>query len=251
MAVTNTTPKPTPQLSKSQPGVDGFKLKSSIKGKMEDIVSALRTVSFLEVGAEREAVNAAYIESRDINKMPYLFSILKIKDDELELVYTIPSEISPKKRRLDMIRYLLNVLSLIEPYYKVETTSIYQLIENAVKEISEIVSLDYSKLYTSYDTLKKELDDAKRKISRLSEENQSLTNRNFELKNKSDEMMLRLKDLESYSDDVLKAKIAEWIVEHNGEINIYEFSKIFKVQETRVEQMLNNLMNEGYIEATA
>lgn len=251
MAVTNPASKPTPQLNKSSPGVDGFKLKASLKGKMEDISSALRTVSFLEVGAERDAVNAAYIESRDINKMPYLFSILKIKNDELEIVYTIPSEISPKKRRLDMIRYLLNILSLIEPYYKVETTSIYQLIENAVKEISEIVSLDYSKLYTSYDTLKKELDDTKRKLGRFTQENQSLTNRNFELKNKNDEVMLRLKDLETYSDDILKAKIAEWIVEHNGEINIYEFSKVFKVQETRIEQMLNVLMNEGYIESTA
>src|SRR3990167_5193063 len=102
----------------SQPSVDGFKIKGTLRGTIQDVASLLRTVSFLEVAPEKDAVNAVYVESRDINKAPYLFSILRIKEDEIELIYSVPPEIAPKKRRLDMIRYLLNILSLVENYYK-------------------------------------------------------------------------------------------------------------------------------------
>ena len=36
--------------------------------------------------------------------------------------------------------------------------------------------------------------------------------------------------------------------EHNGAINIPEFSKVYKVAESRVEEMLNRLVSEGYLE---
>ncbi len=235
----------------SQPSVDGFKIKGTLRGTIQDVASLLRTVSFLEVAPEKDAVNAVYVESRDINKAPYLFSILRIKEDELELIYSVPPEIAPKKRRLDMIRYLLNILSLVENYYKVDNKAIYPLIENAVKEITEAVTLEYSKLYTTYDTLKKEVEDLRRKLARISDENQALSTKNFELKGRNDEIAQKLGDLESYSDEVLKAKLQEWIAEHNGEINLAEFSKVFKVDESRVEQVLNRLISEGYIEATA
>lgn len=254
------TPQPQPGVQKpsaasqqvaAAPSVDGFKIKGSLKGTMKDLIGILRTVSFLEVAPEKDAVNAVYVESRDINKAPYLFSILKIKEDGIELVYSVPPEVAPKKRRLDMIRYLLNILALMENYYKVDNKVIYMLIENAVKEITEAVTLEYSKLYTIYDTQKKDIEDLRRRLARVSEENQALATKNFELKNRNDEMLLRLNELESYSDDTLKIKIQEWVAEHNGEINIAEFSKTFKVNETRVEQMLNRLVSEGYLETVA
>ncbi len=232
------------------PKVDGFKIKGSLKGSLKEVADLLRTLSFLEVAQEKEAVNAVYIESRDINKSPYLFSILKIKEDEIEVLYSIPGEIAPKKRKLDVIRYFVNIISLIEPAYKMDNKLIYQLLENVIKEMGESVTLDYSKLYTSYDTIKKDLEDMRKKTSRLTEENKALTTRNYDLKNKNDELMLALKDLQSLSDDALKAKLQEWIIEHNGEINVNEFAKLYKVGETRVEQILNRLVSEGYLQAT-
>src|SRR4030095_14871865 len=103
------------------PQVDGFKVKGRLlKGKLKDLAVVLRSISFLEIAPEKDLLNIIYVESRDIDKNPYLFSIVKIKEDELEVMYTIPPEIGPKKRRVDVIRYLLNILSLMESYYQVD-----------------------------------------------------------------------------------------------------------------------------------
>jgi len=230
------------------PKVDGFKIKAKLTGSVKDVSNILRTVSFLEVAPEKEAVNAVYVESRDINKNPYLFSIIRIRQDELEVVYSIPLEIAPRKRRLDVIRYVLNILSLVAEDFSVENRTLYQLLETAVKDLLDSVTMDYSKLYTAYDSVKKDADDLRQKVERIQEQNEALTAKNYELKAANDELNLRVKSLEGLSDDLLKSKLQEWIMEHNGEINIIEFTKVHNVPGTRVEQMLNKLVAEGYLE---
>lgn len=248
MADKKTEVKPEKAVPAAAPKVDGFKIKAKLKGSLKDAAELLRTISFLEVAAEKDAVNAVYVESRDIKKNPYLFSILKIKKSELEVLYTIPPEIAPRKRKLDVIRYLLNILSLVEDVYSVDTKVVYQLLETAVKDLLDSVTMDYSKLYTTYDSLKKETDDLKKKVERLESQNEALMTQNYELKSSNDEMSLRIKELEGMSDDILKGKLQEWVLEHDGEINILEFTKIHKVAESRVERMLNRLVAEGYLE---
>lgn len=230
------------------PQVDGFKLKGKLKGSLKDLETVLRSISFLEIAPEKEVLNVIYVESRDINKNPYLFSILKIKDDEVEALYTIPPEIGPKKRRVDVVLYLLNILSLLEPSFLVENKTLYQLVENSVKELAGSVTIEYSRLYTSYDSLKKEVDDYKKKVDRLNEQNQALTTKNYELKSQNDELKLRVGELEGLSDDALRVKLQEWIVEHNGSINISEFTRLYKVSDARAEGVLNKLVSEGYLE---
>ncbi len=230
------------------PKVDGFKIKAKMTGTVKDIADTLRTISFLEVAPEKDAVNVVYVESRDINKNPYLFSILKLKKDELEVLYSIPSEIAPRKRKLDVIRYLLNILTLVESSFPIDNKVLYQLIEAAVKDLLESVTMDYSKLYTAYDSMKKDADDLRKKVERLQDQSEALTTKNYELKASNDEMQLRIQALEVLSDDALKAKLQEWVMEHNGEINVIEFTKMYKVAEARTEQMLNRLVAEGYLE---
>jgi regulator of replication initiation timing len=244
--------EPTPSAPKAEthpPQVDGFKIKGKLrKGKLKDLSSTLRSISFLEVAPEKDAVNVIYVESRDINKNPYLFSIVKIKEDEAEVMYTIPPEISPRKRRVDVIRYLLNILSLVDDAYEVENKTLYQLIENAIQDLSNSVTMDYTKLFTSYDSLRKEVDDYRKKIDRLTEQTQALTTSNYELKAENDELRLTVKKLVGLSEEALKSKLQEWIMEHNGAINIPEFSKMHKVAEAKVEEVLNRLVSEGYLE---
>ena len=119
-------PAPTSQFSTAGavPQADGFKIKAKLTGNLKDLSGRLRAISFLEIAQEKTAINVVYVESRDIKKNPYLFSILKIKEDELEVVYSIPPEISPKKRRVDVVTYLLNILSLIEDIYSIDRKSL-------------------------------------------------------------------------------------------------------------------------------
>jgi hypothetical protein len=242
---------PTPGTTEAlhAPQVDAFKIKGKlVKGKPKDLATILRSISFLEIAPEKDILNVIYVESRDIDKNPYLFSIVKIKEDSVEVLYTIPPEIGPKKRRVDVIRYLLSILSLIESYYQVDNKTLYQLVENAITELAGSVTMDYTKLYTAYDSLKKEVDDYRKKVDRLTEQSQALTSQNYELKTQNDEYKLRVQQLEGLSDDALKAKLQEWVSEHSGSINITEFTKVFKASDARVEEMLNKLVNEGYLE---
>lgn len=231
-----------------KPGVDGFRVAGELRGSISNIADILKSISFLEVAPEKDAVNLVYTESRDINKNPYLFSITRIEDDGIEVQYSIPPEISPRKRRVDVIRYLLNILSLIEKDYSVDNRVLFQLLEGAVKELTSAVTMDYTKLYTSYDSIKKEVDDLRKKTARLEDQVNALTTQNYELKNMNDEMRLELDELRGLSDDALKAKLQEWIIEHNNSINISDFTRVYHVSDSRVEDMLNKLVNEGYLE---
>ncbi len=237
-----------PSKTLQPPHVDGFKIAGSVKGTLKRVAELVSEISFLEVALEKEAVNLAYVESRDINKQPYLFSIMKFKDDGVDVLYSVPAEIAPRKRRMDVIRYLLNILTLIEKEYVVENKVIYQLIESSLKELTESTNIEYSKLYTAYDNLKKDNEQLQRRIDRLEEQVSNLNTKNYDLQGKNDEFTLRLKQLESMPAGILKAKIQEWITEHNGEISVFEFSKVYRVNEALVEEALNQLVNEGYLE---
>lgn len=231
------------------PQVDGFKLKGKLlKPKLKDLASVLRSISFLELAAEKDVLNVIYVESRDIDKNPYLFSIMKVREDEVEVMYTIPAEISPRKRRVDVIRYLLNILSLLEGSYRVDNKTLYQLMENAIKDLSSSVTMDYNKLYTAYDSLKKEVGDHKKKLDRLTEQSQALTSQNYELKTQNDELRLRVQQLEGLSDEALKSKLQEWVAEHDGNISVSDFTRVYHVSDARVEEMLNKLVSEGYLD---
>jgi regulator of replication initiation timing len=232
-----------------KPVIDGFKIKGKLKGKISNIVSALQSITFIEIAQEKNAVNIAYVESRDINKNPYLFSIIKIKEDEVEVIYSITPEISPTKRRMDIIRYLLNILSLIGDDYEVDSKILLQIIDEALKKVTQSISLDYSKLYTEYDALKKEVADLKKKNERLTQQVDALTSQNYELKSENDQLKIRVEQLEKMSDEALKVKVQNWIIEHNGTINLPEFCKTHNVPESRVEEILNQLVSEGYLVA--
>ncbi|MFH1520263.1 MAG: transposase family protein [Candidatus Micrarchaeota archaeon] len=231
------------------PQVDGFKMKGKlVKGKLKDLATVLRSVSFLEIAPEKDVLNVLYVESRDINKNPHLFSIIKISEDEVDVLYTIPPEIGPNKRKIDVIRYLLNIVTLIETSYQIDQKTLYQLLESAIKDLTSSVSIDYTKLFTAYDSLKKQVDDYRKRVDRLAEQNQALTSQNYELKTHNDELTLRVKQLEGLSDSALKAKLQEWIVEHSGAMNMNEFTKLYNVSDARIEEILNRLVSEGYIE---
>lgn len=232
-----------------KPLIDGFKINGQLKGKLETVAKTLAAVSFLEVAPESDAVNVAYVESRDISNKPYLFSLIKIEKDEISVMYSIPRTIAPNKRKLDVIRQFLNILGLIESIYYVDNKSIYNLIEVSVKEVEKLIDKNAAKLYVDYDVLKKESDIMKRKVTMLEQESERLKTINYELKSSNDELTLKLNKYENVSDEVLRVKIQEWIKDHDGKINIPDFCSVYKTSESKVEEVLNELVTGGYLTA--
>ncbi len=231
------------------PKVDGFRMKVKLKGKLADVARALSSISFLKIAQGKDAVNAAYVESRSIDKTPYLFSLLKFKKGEIEVVYTIPSNSTPTKRKLDVLRYLLNMITLIEPYYEIDSKVIYQLIEETMRQLEEYTTGDYKTLYKDYDQIKREVENLRRASRIYKGQVKGLTKENYELKNENDELKIRFEKLHGgISDTVLTSRLQDWIAEHRGAINVVEFARYNKVPETRVEDILNRLVRQGYIE---
>lgn len=232
----------------SSPTVGGFKiLARRVKG-VPELSARFAELSFLEMSEERDGLSVLNVESRDLKKDPALFSIIRFLPDSIEATYTCLANMSPKKRRIDVLRHFMNLLTIADDCYEVQMRQMHQLLEASIADMTEYVTLDYDKLFSLYDNLKTEYVALQRKVREMSDGNSSLSKENFDLKSKNDELLLKLRTLETMSDAVLSLKIQEWLSEHRGEINISEFSRVFNVSETRVEQMLNKLVTEGYLE---
>lgn len=236
---------------RTEPGVDSFKIGGKLKGTLKDVANMLSSISFLEVAMESNAVNSAYVESRDINNRPYLFSVMKIKKNEIDVVYSIPPTVAPNKRKIDVIRQLLNMLSVIDKCYEIDHKTTYNLIEKAIKDVGELIDKKSSAIYVEYDTIKNENIILKKKVRILDKEVDKLKSQIYELKEQNNEMILKLKKYDSPSDETVKVRIQEWIKDHKGTINIPDFVSVYlsksKNGETRVEQLLNELVTAGYL----
>lgn len=233
-----------------EPTVEGFELPAKRVGTIDEIVNTLSQVSYLQTVVDGNNVVILNIESRDIDKRPYLFSMTFLQPDLIKVLYTITPGMSPRKRRIDILRYFFTILSMIDEYYNIQMADIYQLFEDSIDKISEYVTLDYEEMYAKYDSLKSENERLKRDLARMKETNRELSKENYELKTKIDDLKIKLKKLSKYSDYSLKVRIIEWIKEHNGEINIPEFSRMYGIPDAKTEELLNSLIKEGYIEPT-
>ncbi len=236
------------QKSAEEPRAGGFRIEATLKGTQKEIIQFLSPLSFLEIAFEKESVIALNIESRDIQKNPYLFSMIYFHPDKIEVMYSYVPGMSPKKRRLDILKYFFNILTLAHGTYSIDSRQVYQLLESAINDMNEYVTSDYDKLYSYYDNLKKEVTIFQTKVAELSDSNIQLSRENYDLKSVNDDLKLQVEHLKVYSDEVLKQKIIEWVSEHNGEVNLADFSRVHSVPENRVEQMLNTLVTEGYLD---
>ncbi len=234
-----------------QPRVIGFRILVQRTGEVSQLIQELSILSFLKIvqdAEEPDTVVALNIEGRDIQKNPYVFSICYFRPHTVDVLYTLLNGVSPKKRKLEVLKHVLNMLTLASSVYKVDVKYVYQLLENAISEMEEYVSSDYDKLFSTYDSLKSETDLIKKRVRELGEAHSVLSKENYELKAKNDELTLKIRQLETYSDTVLAVKVQEWLAGHSGEINLTEFCRVHNVSEARVEQVLNKMVSEGYLE---
>jgi hypothetical protein len=230
-----------------EPLVEGFRVEAKRLKEADEIISALSSLQFLQIVQTKNSIVLINIERVDIQKRPYLFSITYLNPDSIEILYSYLPDASPKKRRLDIVRYLINLATLLENLYFINHAQLFQLIDNILARLTEYTVATYDELFSRYDALKEENDRTKKIAAELIAANEKLNKANRELKERETELLLRIKELETYSDDVLMMKIQSWLMEHNFEINISDFSRINRVSETRVEQILNKMVREGLL----
>ncbi len=231
-----------------EPKVDTIVINTKLKKTFKDLEKALSKISFLDLVKSKDYIEASYVESKDIHGKPYNFVLFKFEKNKISIFYTILPNVSPSKRKLDVVRYCINILSVLEDIYDINKKLILQLVDGVLKDLETYASSDYKRLYVLYDKLKSEQMSLLKRNKQLEEKNKLLTKENYELKSKYDAVMLKLRKLEALSDKVLKEKLQEWITSHDGSIDIVEFADTYKVSYKRVEDALNELVSEGYLE---
>lgn len=231
-----------------EPNVSTAQFRGSLRSTFQAIADLLAQSQLFSVSVTASSAIVYRIESRDMQKNPFLFYVITFTKDGTTLQYSIPKDMSEKLRRLSVLRGFMSVLSMVGDAYSIDGKTVYEYAGSAIDDVLSSVSQSYSSLLNSYDSLLAEHRELRKLNIELNSSNTSLTAQASNLSNENEGLKARLKALENYSDESLMVMVQEWLETHNSTIDIGEFSNTYKVTQPRVEQILNRMVSLGYIE---
>ncbi len=231
-----------------EPKTDTIEVKAKASGNIDEMQKRLSKLQLFSISRYSSGIKLLRVESRDMQKRPFLFMIIDLGQDRLRVDYTIALDSSPKLRRLSVLKTAIGVLSLVSDIYGVDSTEIFQHLDSAIDEVLGSITQSYSTLFNNYDSIFNEYKEMKRLNIELESSNKNLTVTAMQLSDENKELKSHLKDLEKYSESSLMVMLQDWIESHDGTIDVNEFSKNYKMSPTRTEQVLNRMVSLGYIE---
>ncbi|MDE1871085.1 MAG: hypothetical protein KGI06_02485 [Candidatus Micrarchaeota archaeon] len=231
-----------------EPKTDGFEISAKLSGSFDEMYRRLGKLQLFSISKSTTGLRMLRVESRDIQKRPFLFMIFDMRSDKLAVYYTIALDASPKIRKLFVLKTLLGVLSLVSDLYKAEDTELFQYMDSSIDDVLNSITQSYSKLFNNYDSLFNEYREVKRLNIELEASNKNLTVQALQFNDENGHLKAELAALEAYSDSSLMVMVQDWLDAHDSAIDIAEFAKNYKVTPTRVEQILNRMVSLGYIE---
>jgi len=241
--------EPKPAESKAEkPAVDKTELFLKLKRKSgakktHDTLSGLSFIT--KLSTEDESVIAEIVETRDINKNPYLYAIYKFEPEGIRVEYTITPESNPQQRNIDVCANLLSMLSLEGESYGLELGPFYTFMQKALKDAGKNATTTYQQLLNRFNSLEKENRDVSDKFKKMKTSHDELNTSFLELEKRLQVMKDRVQQLEAMTDSELKEELMRWIAEHDGYIKYSDFSKSFNIPQARVEEGVNQLLKEG------
>ncbi len=231
-----------------KPKVKEFYLNSRLVGSFDDMISRFSDVkTFISKKQQDNSLVLVSIESRDMQKNPFLFIVLVFKPDSITVQYSIPLDSSEKMRKIYVIRALLELLALVTDLYIVDQSALYTYINSSIDDILTSLSPSYSSLFNSYDSLFSEFREIRRLNLELQNSNKELTAKAVQMEEENKRLNEQLDQLHKYSDQALMVMVEDWIDEHNNTIDLDAFSNTHHIPISRVEQILNKMVTEGYI----
>ncbi|MGC8572133.1 MAG: hypothetical protein ACP5RI_00310 [Candidatus Micrarchaeia archaeon] len=238
----------SPSKNPMEPIVEAITLKGELKGSFSGIEARLSSLQMYDTKSDSDSLIVARVESRNIQKLPFMFMIFTFKKDSVELNYSYGSDTSPKLRRLSVLRHFIAIMSLISNLYTVDNIDLFQHLDSAIDDVLNGLSQDYGTLYNNYDSLFSKYRELRRLNIELANSNKNLSVQASTLSAENNELKERLKVLETYSDESLMAMVENWVDAHGGIIDINEFANNYKLTPPRVEEILNKMVTLGYIE---
>ena len=236
------------ETSNIEPNIENLRLKGTLLGTFDVMVKRLSTLQIFSIKSTQSSITLVRVESRNMQKKPFLFMIFKFEKDAISVDYSIGFDTNTKMRRLYVLKNLIAILSLITDLYEADNTDLLQHLDSAIDDVLGSLAQDYSTLYHNYGSLFDKYRELKKLNIELSNSNRNLSVQASLLDNENVELKDRLKQLETYTDESLMAIVEEWIDTHGGTIDINEFAQNYKITAPRVEQILDKMVSLGYIE---
>ena len=234
--------------AETEPKVEQIEFPGKLLTNIGDVKSRLANIPFYSFQEDGAALEIARVESRNIHKKPFLFYIISVGPQSLQLTYSIVPGSSDRLRRAMVIKDVASVLSVIRDSFQVDEPKFFQYVDSVLGNLVTGLSQSYSTLFNKYDSLLNEFVEARRLLHDLETSNRNLTIQTSQLSEDNKQLTEQLKSLQTYSDESLMAMVQDWIEVHNSSIDIGEFAKTYKVPEPRIEQILDKMVSMGYIE---
>jgi len=235
-------------LFSSQPKIEEFSMDGKLNGTLDDIKAVLGKLPFYLITYEGGELTMIKVESRNINKKPYLFHVIKIKPDGILVTYSLLQDTSVNLRRADVLKELSMILSMISDKYSVNQGKFIQYVDSVLESLISGLSQTYTSLYNHYDSMLADYRELKRLNIEIAASNRNLTLQSAQLEDENKTLKEQLFALQKYSDETLMVLVEDWITIHNSSIDVVGFAKEHNVSPTRVEQILDRMVSLGYIE---
>lgn len=230
------------------PKVEELVFEGKLTGSFDAIKTKVSQIPFYYLKQDGSELSIIKVESRNISKKPYLFYIIKIKKESISLVYSIPQDTSDRMRRAAVVKELLSVLSMISDEFKLDEAKFYQYLDSVVENMLSGMTETYSSLFNKYDALRNEYMEVKKLDLEYATANRNLTIQTAQLNEENKGLRADLVALQKFTDESLMAMVGDWVQVHNSTIDIDEFAKTYNVSQPRVEQILNKMVAQGYLE---
>ena len=231
-----------------QPKVEELTIEAKLTGSMSALKDQLSQVPFYLINVDEKELNLVKVESRNINKKPYLFHIITLTNNSVTVTYSYLPDSSINLRRAGILKNLSGILSLISEQYNVDSSKFLQYVDSVLDSLTAGLSQNYTTLYNRYDAMLVEYRDLKRLNIELAASNRNLTIQSTQLSDDNKSLSSQINTLKKYSDEALMALVEEWIQVHGNSIDIVEFGKSHDVLPSRVEQVLDKMISLGFIE---
>jgi hypothetical protein len=236
------------EVTNVEPTIESIGLKGKLIGTFDAISARLSSLQMFSIRATQSNLTIIRVESRNIQKKPFLFMVFRLEKDSISIDYSIGFDSSVKIRRLYVLKNLIAILSLITDIYDADNTDLLQHLDSAIDDVLGSLTQEYSALFNNYDSLFNKYRELKRLNIELLNSNKNLSVQASLLEGENTDIKDRLKALETYSDESLMALVEDWIDSHGGSIDINEFANNYKITPPRAEQMLNKMVSLGYVE---
>lgn len=240
--------QPSNEQVSTQPKIEEFSIDGKLNGTMDDIKAVLGKLPFYLITSDATELTMVKVESRNINKKPYLFHVIKIRADSISVTYSMLPDTSVNLRRANVLKELSAILAMISDKYSVNQTKFIQYVDSTLESLISGLSQTYTSLYNRYDAMLTDYRELKRLNIEIAASNRNLTLQSAQLADENKTIKEQLATLQKYSDESLMALVEEWITVHNSAIDVILFAKEHNVSPTRVEQILDKMVSLGYIE---